>query len=127
MLFQYYLLDTTGFEPNPAEYARLKDRPGPYRYLPVFLGNGAPATFHRTRYPGCSSLLMPDPKVIDLFMTIGTSAVVYPAAGLARHAQARGAFTAEINLEETPASSLVDLSILGAAEDVLPRLDQLLT
>ena len=62
----------------------------------------------------------------DLFMTIGTSAVVYPAAGFARHAQARGAFTAEINLQATPASSLVDLSILGAAEDVLPRLHRLL-
>jgi NAD-dependent deacetylase len=61
----------------------------------------------------------------ELFVTIGTSAVVYPAAGFARHARARGAFTAEINLEETPASSLVDLSMLGAAEDVLPRLERL--
>jgi FkbM family methyltransferase len=61
----------TGFEPNPAEYARLQNRAGPYRYLPVFLGNGAPATFHSARYPGCSSLLRPDPAVIDLFQTIG--------------------------------------------------------
>jgi FkbM family methyltransferase len=65
------LAQVTGFEPNPAEFARLKDRPGPYRYLPHFLGAGGSATFHLTRYPGCSSLLMPDPKVIDLFMTIG--------------------------------------------------------
>jgi FkbM family methyltransferase len=63
----------TGFEPNPTEYARLNGRQGPYRYLPVFLGNGKPATFHRTRYPGCSSLLAPDPGVIDLFTTIGCS------------------------------------------------------
>ena len=62
----------------------------------------------------------------DVFLTVGTSAIVYPAAGFARHAQSRGAFTVEINLDETPASSLVDLSILGAAEDVLPALDQLL-
>jgi NAD-dependent deacetylase len=62
----------------------------------------------------------------DLFLTVGTSAVVYPAAGFARHAQSRGAFTAEINLEPTPASSLVDLSILGGAEDVLPKLDRVL-
>jgi NAD-dependent deacetylase len=62
----------------------------------------------------------------DLFLTVGTSAVVYPAAGFARAARTRGAFTAEINLEPTPASSLVDLSILGAAEQVLPALDQLL-
>ena len=62
----------------------------------------------------------------DVFLAVGTSAVVYPAAGFARHAKAQGAFTAEINLEQTPASSLVDLSILGAAEDVLPQLDHLL-
>ena len=62
----------------------------------------------------------------DLFLTVGTSAVVYPAAGFARQAHARGAFTAEINLEPTPASSVVDLSILGGAEEVLPALDQLL-
>ena len=62
----------------------------------------------------------------DVWLTIGTSAVVYPAAGLARIAQARGAFTGEINLESTPASPLVDVSILGAAEDVLPAIDRLL-
>lgn len=63
-----------GFEPNPAEYARLQNRDGPYRYLPVFLGNGGPARFHLARYPGCSSLLRPDPTVIDLFQTIDCSA-----------------------------------------------------
>jgi NAD-dependent deacetylase len=62
----------------------------------------------------------------DLFLTVGTSAVVYPAAGFVRVAQARGAFTAEINLEPTPASALVDLSIRGAAEAVLPAVDQFL-
>jgi len=62
----------------------------------------------------------------ELFLTVGTSAVVYPAAGFARDAHARGAFTAEINLDETPASSVVDLSIRGRAEDVLPRLNDIL-
>jgi NAD-dependent deacetylase len=62
----------------------------------------------------------------DLFLTVGTSAIVYPAAGLVREAQARGAFTAEINLEPTSASSSVDLSLLGAAELVIPSLDGLL-
>ena len=61
----------------------------------------------------------------EVFLTVGTSAVVYPAAGFARIAHARGAFTAEINLESTPASPLVDLSILGPAEDILPTIDQL--
>jgi NAD-dependent deacetylase len=64
-----------------------------------------------------------DATACDVFLTVGTSAVVYPAAGFARHAQSRGAFTAEINLEPTPASSLVDLTIRGGAEEVLPLLD----
>ena len=67
-----------------------------------------------------------DATACDLFLTVGTSAVVYPAAGFARQARSRGAFTAEINLEPTPASSVVDLSILGAAEEVLPVVDRLL-
>jgi len=61
-----------------------------------------------------------------VFLAVGTSAVVYPAAGFVHHARTRGAFTAEINLDETPASSLVDLSIRGPAEDILPALEQLL-
>ena len=71
LLLESGLAQVTGFEPNPSEYARLKDRGGPYRYLPYFLGSGRPATFHLTRYPGCSSLFAPDPAVIDKFMTIG--------------------------------------------------------
>ena len=35
----------------------------------------------------------------DVFLSIGTSSVVYPAAGLVAAAQARGAFTVEINPE----------------------------
>ena len=68
------LARVTGFEPNPAELERLAERPGPYRYLPLFLGDGEPATFHLTRYPGCSSLLEPDPAIINLFETMGCEA-----------------------------------------------------
>jgi NAD-dependent deacetylase len=62
----------------------------------------------------------------DVFLTVGTSSVVYPAAGLVHEARARGAFTAEINLEPTPASSVVDMSIHGGAEQILPQLDEAL-
>ena len=65
------LAEVTGFEPNRTEYARLAGRAGAYRYLPVFLGNGQRATFHITSYPGCSSLLEPDPATISLFQTLG--------------------------------------------------------
>ena len=40
----------------------------------------------------------------DVFMTIGTSSVVYPAAGLIHEAKRRGAFTVEVNRESTPAT-----------------------
>jgi NAD-dependent deacetylase len=63
----------------------------------------------------------------NVFLTVGTSAVVYPAAGLVHQAKYQGAFTAEINMEETPASSLVDVSLAGPAELILPALDAALT
>lgn len=62
----------------------------------------------------------------DLFLTVGTSALVYPAAGLVHAARQHGAFTAEINLEETPASTAVDIAIHGSAEQILPAIAQLL-
>jgi len=62
----------------------------------------------------------------DVFLTVGTSALVYPAAGLVHDARQHGAFTAEINLEATPASAAVDLAIHGAAEQILPAIAQLL-
>lgn len=58
----------------------------------------------------------------DLFLTVGTASVVYPAAGLVDEARRRGAFTAEVNLDATPASGLVDIAIAGAAEEILPQL-----
>lgn len=63
----------------------------------------------------------------DLFIAIGTSAIVHPAAGLLHEAKRHGAVTAEINPVPTPASGIVDIAIQGTAEDVLPRLDLLLS
>jgi NAD-dependent deacetylase len=62
----------------------------------------------------------------DVFLTVGTSAVVYPAAGLVHQAKYHGAFTAEINMEETPTSSLVDVALAGPAEAILPALNAVL-
>ena len=58
----------------------------------------------------------------DVFLTVGTSSVVYPAAGLVDMARAHGAFVVEINPEATPASATVDVSIRGGAEAVLPAI-----
>jgi NAD-dependent protein deacetylase/lipoamidase len=58
----------------------------------------------------------------DVFLAIGTSAIVYPAAGFLQQARTQGAFTVEINPDATPASSLVDMAVKDAAEVFLPRL-----
>lgn len=58
----------------------------------------------------------------DVLLIIGTSGVVYPAAGFAAVARLAGAFVAEINLDQTPQSSTVDLSLQGRAKDLVPLL-----
>ena len=63
----------------------------------------------------------------DVFLVVGTSSVVYPAAGLTQTASARGAFVIEINPEATPVTGLVDVSLRGGAEAVLDDLDRRLT
>ena len=60
----------------------------------------------------------------DMCVVAGTSAVVYPAAGLADEARRRGAFTVEINPEPTEATERFDVAIQGLAEDVLDRLER---
>src|SRR5262245_5814405 len=68
-----------------------------------------------------------DACACDVFLTVGTSAVVYPAAGLVHDARRRGAFTAEINLEPTPASDAVDVTLHGPAADILTDIARRLT
>ncbi|MBI5282017.1 MAG: NAD-dependent deacylase [Candidatus Solibacter usitatus] len=58
----------------------------------------------------------------DLFLVAGTSAVVYPAAGLAPLAQRHGARVIEINMEETPLSGAADISLRGHSGEILPAL-----
>ncbi len=58
----------------------------------------------------------------EVFLSIGTSSVVYPAAGLAHQAKERGALTVEINPDATDATDLVDVALCGRAEEILPRL-----
>jgi NAD-dependent deacetylase len=61
-------------------------------------------------------------EACDLLVSIGTSAVVYPAAELPRIAVERGAVTVEINLEDTPASHLYKHRLRGKASEVLAEL-----
>jgi len=61
-------------------------------------------------------------RACDLLLIIGTSGIVYPAAGFASVAKHVGALVIEINLESTPQSDLVDLSLQGRAKDLVPLL-----
>ena len=60
----------------------------------------------------------------DVFFTVGTSSVVYPAAGLVDYARRGGALTVEINPDSTPASGGVDVALALPAERALPDLDR---
>lgn len=59
----------------------------------------------------------------DLCFVIGTSALVYPAAGLPEIAAAAGAFVVEVNPERTPLSGLCDEVIHGRAGEILQGFD----
>lgn len=58
----------------------------------------------------------------DLFLVVGTSAVVYPAASLPEIAADHGAATIEINLEPTQFSARATCSILSQASVAVPAL-----
>jgi NAD-dependent deacetylase len=58
----------------------------------------------------------------DVFFSIGTSAVVYPAASLPLLAKQRGALLVEINPEPTPVTERADEFLQGQAGTILPEL-----
>lgn len=58
----------------------------------------------------------------DCFLVVGTSAIVYPAAGLVESARVNGASIIEVNLTPTPASRGADVVLLGPSGTVLPAL-----
>jgi NAD-dependent deacetylase len=57
----------------------------------------------------------------DLFVSIGTSGAVYPAAGFVQTARYCGARTLEINLEPSLGSHLFDESRTGSAGELVPQ------
>ena len=91
--------------------------------------------------PDCGGLLRPDvvwfeeamPEVetalafrlsagCDFFFSIGTSAVVHPAAALPFEALTGGATVVEINLQPTPLTKKADFVVAGTAGTILPEL-----
>jgi NAD-dependent deacetylase len=93
------------------------------------------------RCPACGSLLRPDvvwfgealpqdaltkalqaTRNCELFFTIGTSALVHPAAALPYEAVEHGAVAVEINPDTTPVTAWMDYTLPSAAGEVLPAL-----
>jgi len=60
-------------------------------------------------------------RAAGTFVLVGTSAQVYPAAGLALVAKEAGAKLVEINTEPTPLSEIMDACYRGKASEMLPR------
>jgi NAD-dependent deacetylase len=102
---------------------------------------GAEALPDLPRCEACAQLLRPDvvwleeplPEAIwkrsvdavqscDCFLVVGTSAVVYPAAGLIDVARMEGADVIEVNLQPSAASARVDVLLLGPSGTTLPEL-----
>jgi len=63
-----------------------------------------------------------DARAFDVTLVVGTSAVVYPAAGLADAALDAGHPVIEINAEETPRTARATLSLFGQAGAILPEI-----
>ena len=59
-------------------------------------------------------------ELADLFVSIGTSGAVYPAAGFVQQAAAHGARTLELNLEKSLGSRNFHETRLGPASELVP-------
>jgi len=61
-------------------------------------------------------------RLSQVFFSIGTSALVQPAASLPLMAKQRGAIVVEINAEQTPLTPAADFFLLGKSGEILPDL-----
>jgi NAD-dependent deacetylase len=112
------------------------ERPADAETVDAAIQEGTPA-----RCPECDGLIRPDvvwfgemlppdameqaeaaTREADVFLSVGTSAVVYPAAQLPIDAHGNGAYVAEINPDRTGVTEEVDEAIRGPAGTVLPAL-----
>lgn len=82
----------------------------------VFFGEGIPADRMETALDWT--------RRADLFLVVGTSLAVQPAASLPARAQANGSRLVIVNREPTPMDSAADAVLQGNAGEILPRLVQ---
>ncbi|HXK17482.1 MAG TPA: NAD-dependent deacylase [Polyangiaceae bacterium] len=63
-------------------------------------------------------------EACEVLLSVGTSSLVHPAAGLPLLAQERGALLLEVNPSSTPLTPYVDFALSGPAGQILPQLLQ---
>lgn len=80
----------------------------------VWFGEGLPEQELRQAYRAAERA--------QVFLSIGTSAMVQPAASLPLIARRAGAYLIEINMEETALSVMADCWLQGKSGDILPEL-----
>jgi NAD-dependent deacetylase len=75
--------------------------------------------------PGDLEAAVAAARAAQLVLVVGTSSLVYPAAGLPAIASRNGAVIVEINPDETPLSAEADIVLRGLSGIVLPELERL--
>ena len=61
-------------------------------------------------------------RQLDVLLVVGTSAAVYPAAGLIQIAKSVGATIIIVNTQQSDASHLADVELIGESGSILPAL-----
>ena len=61
-------------------------------------------------------------RAAEVYLMVGTSAVVQPAASLAEVTRASGGAVIEVNLDPTPLTPIATIALLGPAGAILPEL-----
>lgn len=80
----------------------------------------ATVSFGQTLFPGAIEAATALATSADVFLAIGSSLQVYPAAGLPQAAKDTGAVLAIVNDEPTPLDPIADVVVRGRAGEVLP-------
>ncbi|MEA2693332.1 MAG: NAD-dependent deacetylase [Acidobacteriota bacterium] len=80
--------------------------------------------FGETLPPGAMERAAEEASLSEIFLSIGTSGSVYPAAGLIEVAYENGACLIEINPEPTPFSRFAHLTLRAPAGEALPALTE---
>ena len=108
-----------GFEPrdpveNTSELRLCADCSGLLRPGVVWFGESLPS--------GAFESAIGAANQCDVFLSVGTSSVVYPAAQLPLQAKEHGAFLVEVNVKPSAIASVMDVVLEGPAGQILPDL-----